>query len=85
MYKDLRIRNSCRSTPVPPNCKAYVFRCNALDDVIIKVIIAPNYIIAYQRLKDWMYENDLSDFFWFKIAEDDFEIAWSDNILPVSK
>lgn len=82
MYKDLRIRNANRSTPIPPVCKAYVFRANALDNIFYKVIVAPNYAIAYQRLKDWMFENDLSDFFWQNVCEDDFEVAYSNNLLP---
>ena len=52
MYKDLRIRNSNRNTPIPPKYKAYIFRYNALDvGFIYKVIVAPSLIVANQRLR----------------------------------
>lgn len=81
MYKDLRIRNSNRPTPVPRSFKAYIFYCNCLDSVEYKVILAPSFIIAYQRLKDFCIENDL-DFFWLFLTEDDFEVAYSNNVIP---
>lgn len=82
MYRDLRIRNANRNTPIPPAYKAYVFRTSAIDQSIYKVIIAPSYIVACQRLKDFQYENDLTDFFWFFVQEDDFEVAYTNDVIP---
>lgn len=81
MYKDLRIRNSYRPTPVPHTYKAYVFRCFLVDTVEYKVILAPSLIVATQRIKDFCAENDLDNFFNF-IHEDDFEVAYSNNVIP---
>lgn len=81
MFKDLRIRNSNRPTPIPPSYKAYVFRVETVDSFELKVIIAPSYIIACQRMKDWSIENDIS-LFWRFVQEDDFEVAYSNNIIP---
>ena len=81
MYKDLRIRNANRNTPIPPSYKAFVFRVETVDSYEIKVVIAPSKIVAYQRIKDWEIENDIT-FFWRLIAEDDFEVAYSNNVIP---
>lgn len=81
MYKDLRIRNANRATPIPPKHRAYVFSTYACDIVQYKVIIAPSFIIAYQRIKDFNTDNDL-DLFWNFVAEDDFEVAYSNNVIP---
>ena len=82
MYHDLRIRNSNRSTPIPPKYRAYIFRYNTLDTgFIYKVVVAPSLIVANQRLKDFTAENDL-DFFWDYVCEDDFEVAYSNNVIP---
>lgn len=80
MYKDLRIRNSNRSTPIPPAYRAYVFRYNALDRFVYKVVVAPSLMIANQRIRDFCTENDL-DFFWEFVCDDDFEVAFSNNVL----
>lgn len=83
MYNDLRIRNSNRSTPIPPNYKAYIFRYNALYvGFIYKVIVAPSLIVANQRLRDFTSDNDL-DFFWDYVCEDDFEVAYTNNVIPM--
>ena len=81
MYKDLRIRNSNRPTPIPPTYKAYVFRVETVDSYELKVIVAPSFIVACQRIKDWEIENDIS-LFWRFIQEDDFEVAYSNNVIP---
>lgn len=81
MYKDLRIRNSYRPTPVPHTYKAYVFRYFTVDTIEYKVILAPSFIIAQQRIKDFCVENDVDNFFNF-IYEDDFEVAFSNNVIP---
>lgn len=81
MYKDLRIRNANRSTPIPPTYKAYVFRVETVDSFEFKVILAPSFIIACQRIRDWEIENDIS-LFWRFVQEDDFEVACSNNVLP---
>lgn len=82
MYHDLRIRNSNRCTPIPPKYKAYIFRYNTLDaGFIYKVIVAPSHIVANQRLRQFTADNDL-DFFWDFVCEDDFEVAFSNNVIP---
>lgn len=81
MYKDLRIRNSNRPTPVPRTYKAYVFSTQCADRVEYKVILAPSLIIAWQRIKEFQIENDL-DLFWSFCQEDDFEVAYSNNVIP---
>lgn len=81
MYRDLRIRNSNRPTPVPFNYKAYVFRVETVDSYELKVILAPSFIIACQRIRDWEYENDLT-LFWRFVQEDDFEVCYSNDIMP---
>lgn len=81
MYKDLRIRNSQRSTPIPPSYRAYIFSTSAVDYPVYKVIVAPSFIVACQRIKDFNIDNDL-DFFWNFVQEDDFEVAYSNNVIP---
>lgn len=81
MYKDLRIRNANRCTPVPPSYKAYVFSTQCADTMAYKVILAPTLVIAWQRLKEFQIENDL-DLFWLFVAEDDFEVCFSNNLMP---
>lgn len=81
MYRDLRIRNSNRNTPVPPTYKAYVFRVNMVDTVEYKVIVAPSRVVAYQRLKDFEYEQGIA-LFWQFVCEDDFEVAFTNDIIP---
>lgn len=81
MYKDLRIRNSNRPTPVPRTYKAYVFASSCADFAVYKVIVAPSLIIAWQRIKDYSTENDI-DFIWMFVCEDDFEVAYSNNVIP---
>lgn len=81
MYKDLRIRTANKATPIPPTYKAYVFRVDTVDSYVLKVILAPSFIVATQRIKDWEIENDIS-LFWRFVQEDDFEVACSNNILP---
>lgn len=80
MYNDLRIRNANRSTPIPPTYKAYVFRTSVFDTCEYKVIIAPSLVIAFQRIKDFCTENDI-DAFWHFVCEDDFEVAYSNNVI----
>ena len=81
MYKDLRIRNANKATSVPPAFKAYIFKYTAVDSYVFKVILAPSFIVANQRIRDFSIENDL-DFFWQFVQEDDFEVACSNNVLP---
>lgn len=81
MYNDLRIRNANRPTPIPPSYKAFIFRCFCVDCFEYKVIVAPSLVIAHQRLKDFCADNDL-DFFWSFVQEDDFEVAFSNNVIP---
>lgn len=81
MYKDLRIRNSNRPTPVPRTYKAYTFRWQGVDCPVYKTILAPSLIVAMQRVKDFSTENDL-DAFWQFVFEDDFEVAYSNNVIP---
>lgn len=82
MYRDLRIRNANRPTPVPPKYKAYVFSTSAVDTLVYKVIVAPSYIVACQRLKDYQYETDTQSFFWRFVCEDDFEVAYTNDVIP---
>lgn len=80
MYKNLRIKNSYRPTPVPWSFKAYIFGYHNPDgSIVYKVILAPSKIIAWQRIRDWSSENDV-DFFWFLVSEDDFEVVYSNNV-----
>lgn len=81
MYKDLRIRNSNRCTPVPRSYKAYVFSTQCADTMSYKVVLAPSLVIAWQRIKEFQIENDL-DLFWLFVAEDDFEVCYSNNLMP---
>lgn len=80
-YQDIRIRTSNKCTPIPPKCKAYVFRYNALDTFVYKVVIAPSLMVANQRIRDFTTENEL-DFFWQFVSEDDFEFVYFDNQIP---
>ena len=82
MYRDLRIRNSNRPTPVPRTYRAYIFSTSAIDNLVYKVIVAPSYIVACQRLKDYQYETDTMSFFWSFVGEDDFEVAFTDDVIP---
>lgn len=77
MYKDRRVRQSSRPTPVPFFYKAYIFVWYGVDVPIYKVILAPNLIIAHQRIKDFSIENDI-DAFWQFVQEDDFEVVYTD-------
>lgn len=81
MYKDLRIRNANKPTPIPPAYKAYVFSTMVFDRMEYKVIVAPSLVIAFQRIKDFCTENDI-DAFWQFVTEDDFEVAYSNNVIP---
>lgn len=81
MYRNLRIKNSNRSTPIPPTYKSYVFSCNLLDTVDYKVIIAPSRVVAYQRLRDFEYEQGLENLFWQFVCEDDFEVAYTNDVI----
>lgn len=80
MYKDMRIRTSIRSTPVPRNYRAFVFRYMALDTYVYKVILAPDFSVAFQRLKDFSVEQGL-DAYWSSVTDDDFEIVFYNNII----
>ena len=83
MYKDLRVRNSYRPTPVPHSYNAFIFAYHNPDGSLeYKVILAPSKITAWQRIRDWSAENDV-DFFWFFVQEDDFEVISSNNV-PLS-
>lgn len=79
MYRDLRVRNSCKPTPVPRNHKAYVFFAPCLDSCVHKVILAPNFSIASRRLKEFNDEQGL-DLFWSFVCEDDFEVAYLHDV-----
>lgn len=83
MYRDLRIRNSNRPTPIPPTYKSYTFMWRGIGcgDTVYKTIIAPSRIVAMQRIKDFSYENDL-DAFWTLLCEDDFEVAYTNDLMP---
>lgn len=81
MYKDLRIRCTSRCTPIPPSYRAYIFGCNCADTFNYEVIIAPSLVIAWSRIKEFSYENDL-DVFWQYISEVDFQVAFSNNVIP---
>lgn len=77
VYKDRRNRQSSRPSPVPGTYKAYVFCWYGVDTPIYKVILAPNLIIANQRIKDFSIDNEI-DAFWRFVAEDDFEVVYTD-------
>ena len=81
MYRDLRIRNAYKPTPVPYGYKAYVFYAYALDTIVHKVILAPNFTIAYGRLKSFCDEQGC-DLFWNLLAEDDFEVVHRFDVPP---
>lgn len=81
MYKDCRIRNASRSSPVPPNYRAWVFRYPTIGEYVYKVVLAPSMALAYQRIQDYARENDL-DCFWVPVCNDDFEIIYPHNIIP---
>lgn len=73
MYRDLRIRNANKPTAVPREYRAFVFCAPALDTTVYKIILAPSFVIAYQRLKDFNIEQGL-DLFWSLVTDDDFEV-----------
>ena len=81
MYRDLRIRFSNRPTPIPYTYKAYTFFWAHGFAPVYKTIIAPSYIIAEQRIRDFSRDNDL-DVFWQFLCEDDFEVAYSNDVMP---
>ena len=81
MYRDLRVRNSCRPTPVPRNHQAFVFSAPMLDRVVYKVITAPSFVIAAQRIKDFNNDQGL-DLFWTLVCEDDFEVVYQNDVPP---
>lgn len=79
--RDLRIRTSNRSTPVPFGSRAYVF-LNVFDDVV-KVIIAPNMEYANQRFRDFLFEQGIDTKGWRVIPyDDDFEVICQGDVLP---
>lgn len=82
VYKDLRIRNANKPTPVPPSYKAYIFAYSCVDGLEYKVILAPSFVIASQRIRDFSVDQDLDAVFWRFIGVDDFEVAYSNNVLP---
>lgn len=81
MYRDLRVRNSNRPTPVPRSYHAFTFMWGHGIAPVYKTIVAPSYIIAEQRIRDFSRENDI-DVFWQFICEDDFEVAHSNDVIP---
>lgn len=81
MYHDLRIRNANRPTPVPRTYKAYVFSCYPADCIVYKVIVAPSLVSAWSRIMTFSADNDL-DVFWQFVCEDDFEMIYSNNVIP---
>ena len=81
MYRDLRIRNSNKPTAVPRDYRAFVFSAPALDTVVYKVILAPSFVIAYQRLKEFSLEQGL-DLFWSPVCDDDFEVVHCFDVPP---
>ena len=81
MYRDLRIRNANKPTAVPRDYRAFVFRAPLLDTFVYKIILAPSFVIAYQRLKDFSNEQGF-DFFWTLECEDDFEVVHKFDVAP---
>lgn len=79
--RDLRIRTSNRSTPVPYGSRAYVF-FNFFDDVV-KVIIAPNMEYAQRRFLDFLDDQGLDSRGWRDLPfDDDFEVICQGDVLP---
>lgn len=79
--RDLRIRQSVRSTPVPYGSRAYVF-VNLLDDVV-KVIIAPNQEYAVMRFNEFLIEQGIDRKGWKQFPfDDDFEVICEGDVLP---
>lgn len=79
--RDLRIRNSVRSTPVPYGSRAYVF-INLLDDVV-KVIIAPDREYAVRRFNEFRLEQGIDSKGWKQLPlDDDFEVVCQGDVLP---
>lgn len=79
--RDLRIRTSNRSTPVPFGSRAYVF-LNVYDDVV-KVIIAPCMQYAVDRFNAFLLQQGLDRMGWRVVPyDDDFEVICQGDVLP---
>lgn len=79
--RDLRIRNSVRSTPVPFGSRAYVF-INLLDNVV-KVIIAPDREHAVRRFNEFRLDQGIDIKGWMSLPlDDDFEVICPGDVLP---
>lgn len=81
MYKDIRIRNANRSTPIPLRCRAFVYY-----DVYhshVKVIISDSPERADRYFSQWVESQgiDLSGWRSFPFV-DDFDVVLADNLLP---
>lgn len=82
MFKDIRIRNANRSTPIPRGCRAFVFY-DVYDDQV-KVIISDSVERALIRFKFFCYDQGIDYTKGWRLTpfEDDFEVVLSDNLLP---
>lgn len=80
--KDVRIRSSNRSTPVPRGCRAYCFYY-CLGEVF-KVIISDSLDRALQYFKLWAEEQgiDLTSGWRLTPFVDDFDVVLADDLLP---
>lgn len=84
-YKDCRIRNSVRSTPVPVSYRAYIFQYSEMmlgaDNDCYKVILAHSFPAAVQRIKEFCIEQGLEYSSYRYRGDDDFEIIAPLNML----
>lgn len=81
MYKDIRIRNANRSTPIPRGCRAYCYY--DVYNSCLKVIISDSPERADRYFRQWVQEQgiDLKGWASFPFNED-FDVVLADNVLP---
>lgn len=84
-YKDCRIRNSARSTPVPLAYRAYIFQYSEMmlgaTNERFKVILSHSFPAAVQRIKEFCCEQGLEYSAFRYRGDDDFEVIAVQNIL----
>lgn len=78
---DLRIRSSNRPTPVPRDCRAYVYRC--IDTGLCRVIISDSLERAHRYFKQWAEEQGIDLTWWvLQPSSDDFSLVLPYDVLP---
>lgn len=81
MYKDIRIRNANRSTPVPRGCRAFVYYDVFNSEV--KVIISDCPERADRYFREWVVDQGIDLNCWRSFPfVDDFDVVLADNLLP---